>query len=145
MAGAPLSPSELAEVRVMLQEWRQHRAMDTLSISSSGPSEEATGSIEPRSGSIFSSPAQPASDGSSIAVNMANAPLGIRTAAAWGALLVNSGAFTGRTYDYIRLYEGRNCENLQAMDLHTIASQAGMAEYFDCWIFNQPCAAFIYT
>ena len=41
MAGAPLSPSELAEVRVMLQEWRQHRAMDTLSISSSGPSEEA--------------------------------------------------------------------------------------------------------
>ena len=86
MAGAPLSPSELAEVRVMLQEWRQHRAMDTLSISSSGPSEEATGSIEPPSGSIFSSPTQPAessdSDGSSIAVNMANAPLGIRTAAA---------------------------------------------------------------
>ena len=43
MAGAPLTPSELVEVRLMLSEWRQYRiAFDTVSIPSS---EEASRSI----------------------------------------------------------------------------------------------------
>ena len=50
MAGAPLSPSEVAEIRKMLAEWRHHRALETITISSS--SEEATESIP--SGSVFS-------------------------------------------------------------------------------------------
>ena len=106
---APLSPSEVAEIREMLAEWRHHRALETITISLS--SEEATESIP--SGSVFSPPTPPSesssgsSEGYSIAINMANAPPGIVTPAAWGQLVLTSGNHAGRTYDDIRLNEGQ--------------------------------------
>ena len=90
------------------EEWRQyHTAIDAETISSS---EEPS----PPSGSVYSEqrePSEPSSDTdmshATLPLNLANAPPGVHTVAAWGAIIQTTGAYAGRSYEYIRLFEGQ--------------------------------------